>query len=145
MPDRTKRGASKAAYLLSADTPSGLAATATATSTAIATDRDGERSQTIAHYPSSVVFLLSENYEQMFPEFNFPNPTSPDDSVSRRTASWRDAYSGSTQTPFRGLDEDFGNSVWDFDSSHWRLVAIDTLCVRRTLHTKVAESAASLL
>jgi multisubunit Na+/H+ antiporter MnhF subunit len=62
-------------------------------------------------YPSSVVFLLSENYEQVFSKFNFPEPTIP----NRRTANWRDAYSSSAQTPFRGLDEDFVNSVLNFD------------------------------
>jgi hypothetical protein len=69
----------------------------------------------ITHYPSSVAFLLSENYEQVFSKFNFPEPTSPDGPANRRTTSWRDAYSGSSHTPFRGLDEDFVNSVLDFD------------------------------
>jgi hypothetical protein len=72
-------------------------------------------SQTITHYPSSVAFLLSENYEQVFSKFNFPEPTSPDGPANRRTTSWRDAYSSSSQTPFRGLDDDFLNSVLDFD------------------------------
>jgi hypothetical protein len=67
------------------------------------------------HYPASVAFLLSEDYEHIFSKFNFPEPTSPDESANRRTATWRDAYSSSAQTPFRGLDEDFLNSVLDFD------------------------------
>jgi hypothetical protein len=79
------------------------------------TETDAGTSQTITHYPSSVAFLLSENYEQVFSKFNFPEPTSPDGSANRRTTSWRDAYSGSSHTPFRGLDEDFVNSVLDFD------------------------------
>lgn len=70
-----------------------------------------EPSRTTTQYPSSVVFLLSENYEQVFSKFNFPEPTTP----NRRTANWRDAYNSSAQTPFRGLDEDFVNSVLDFD------------------------------
>ena len=76
---------------------------------------DGEPSRTTTHYPSSVVFLLSENYEQVFSKFNFPEPTTPKESANRRTASWRDAYSSSVQTPSRGLDEDFVNSVLEFD------------------------------
>lgn len=71
---------------------------------------DAEASRT-TNYPSSVVFLLSENYEQVFSKFNFPEPTTP----NRRTANWRDAYHSSAQTPFRGLDEDFVNSVLEFD------------------------------
>jgi len=71
--------------------------------------------QSTTHYPASVAFLLSEDYEHIFSKFNFPEPTSPDESSNRRTASWRDAYISSTQTPFRGLDEDFLNSVLDFD------------------------------
>ena len=67
------------------------------------------------HYPSSVVFLLSENYEQVFSKFNFPEPTIPKEPTNRRATSWRDAYSSSAQTPFRGLDEDFVNSVLEFD------------------------------
>ena len=70
-----------------------------------------EPSRTTTQYPSSVVFLLSENYEQVFSKFNFPEPATP----NRRTANWRDAYNSSAQTPFRGLDEDFVNSVLDFD------------------------------
>lgn len=76
---------------------------------------DGEPSRTTTHYPSSVVFLLSENYEQVFSKFNFPEPTTSKGSANRRTASWRDAYSSSAQAPFRGLDEDFVNSVLEFD------------------------------
>jgi hypothetical protein len=91
-------------YTSLAETPSLPAATS-----------DVGTSQTIAHYPSSIAFLLSENYEQVFSKFNFPEPTSPDEFVNRRTTSWRDAYSGATNTPFRGLDEDFMNSVLDFD------------------------------
>jgi hypothetical protein len=72
---------------------------------------DGEPSRTTTHYPSSVVFLLSDNYEKVFSKFNFPEPTTP----SRSTANWRDAYNGSAETPFRGLDEDFVNSVLEFD------------------------------
>jgi len=70
---------------------------------------------TTTHYPSSVAFLLSEDYEHIFSKFNFPEPTSPDESANRATTGWRDAYSSSAQTPFRGLDEDFLNSVLDFD------------------------------
>ena len=78
--------------------------------TMIADDREPSRART-THYPSSVVFLLSENYEQVFSKFNFPQPTTP----NKKTANWRDAYSDSTQAPFRGLDEDFVNSVLEFD------------------------------
>jgi hypothetical protein len=83
------------------------------TATASASDRLS--SQTTTHYPSSVAFLLSEDYEHIFSKFNFPEPTSPDKSANIRAASWRDAYSSSAQTPFRGLDEDFLNNVLDFD------------------------------
>lgn len=71
--------------------------------------------QVTANYPPSVVFLLSEDYQHIFSKFNFPEPTSPDDSGNGRTTGWRDAYNSSAQTPFRGLDEDFLNSVLDFD------------------------------
>lgn len=71
--------------------------------------------QATAQYPSSVAFLLSEDYQHIFSKFNFPEPTSPDESGNGRTTSWRDAYSSSSQTPFRGFDEDFLNSVLDFD------------------------------
>jgi hypothetical protein len=71
--------------------------------------------QVTANYPPSVAFLLSEDYQHIFSKFNFPEPTSPDDSGNGRTTGWRDAYSSSAQTPFRGLDEDFLNSVLDFD------------------------------
>jgi hypothetical protein len=77
----------------------------------ITATNNGGISRTTTHYPPSVVFLLSENYEQVFSKFNFPEPTTP----SRRTANWRDAYNSSAQTPFRGLDEDFVNSVLEFD------------------------------
>jgi hypothetical protein len=100
-------GAVKTIYTLTADTSSRPPATVTVSDTGT--------SQTIAHYPSSVAFLLSENYEQVFSKFNFPQPTSPDGPANRKITSWRDAYSGSTHTPFRGLDEDFVNSVLDFD------------------------------
>lgn len=66
-------------------------------------------------YPPSVAFLLSEDYQHIFSKFNFPEPTSPDESGNGRTTGWRDAYNSSAQTPFRGLDEDFLNSVLDFD------------------------------
>lgn len=71
--------------------------------------------QATANYPPSVAFLLSEDYQLIFSKFNFPEPTSPDESGNGRSTSWRDAYSNSAQTPFRGLDEDFLNSVLDFD------------------------------
>jgi hypothetical protein len=100
---RRESGAVNSTYTLSADTPSRPAVT-----------NDAGTSQAITHYPSSVAFLLSENYEQVFSKFNFPEPTSPDGPANRRTTSWRDAYSGS-HTPFRGLDEEFVNSVLDFD------------------------------
>lgn len=58
-----------------------------------------------------MVFLLSENYELVFSKFNFPEPTTS----NRRAVNWRDAYSNSAQAPFRGLDEDFVNSVLEFD------------------------------
>jgi hypothetical protein len=83
--------------------------------TSTATTGDEGPSQTTTHYPSSVAFLLSDDYEQVFSKFNFPEPTSPQESVQRRTTSWRDAYSGSAGTPFRGLDDDFLNSVLNFD------------------------------
>lgn len=78
-------------------------------------ERDRATSQTTTHDPPAVVFLLSEDYEHIFSKFNFPEPTSPDESMNGRVANWRDAYSSSAQTPFRGLDEDFLNSVLDFD------------------------------
>lgn len=71
--------------------------------------------QASANYPPSVAFLLSEDYQHIFSKFNFPEPTSPDESGNGRTTGWRNAYSSSAQTPFRGLDEDFLNSVLDFD------------------------------
>lgn len=68
-----------------------------------------------ANYPPSVAFLLSEDYQHIFSKFNFPEPTSPDESGHHRNTGWRDEYSSASQTPFRGLDEDFLNSVLDFD------------------------------
>ena len=82
---------------------------------AISSVSDRVPPQATTHYPSSVAFLLSEDYEHIFSKFNFPEPTSPDESANRRAASWRDAYSSAAQTPSRGLDEDFMNSVLDFD------------------------------
>jgi hypothetical protein len=84
-----------------------------ATSTASASER--LPTQVTTHYPPSVAFLLSEDYQHIFSKFNFPEPTSPDESANGRATGWRDAYRSSAQTPFRGLDEDFLNSVLDFD------------------------------
>lgn len=82
---------------------------------ATASEIDETPQQVIANYPPSVAFLLSEDYQHIFSKFNFPEPTSPDESGNGRTTGWRDAYNSSAQTPFRGLDEDFLNSVLDFD------------------------------
>lgn len=90
-----------------ADTTTDIPATATAS--------DRVPQQANVNYPPSVAFLLSEDYQHIFSKFNFPEPTSPDESGNARTTGWRDAYSSSAQTPFRGLDEDFLNSVLDFD------------------------------
>lgn len=80
-----------------------------------ALDNDREKQSATTQYTSSVAFLLSEDYQHIFSKFNFPEPTSPDESGNGRTTSWRDAYNSSAQTPFRGFDEDFLNSVLDFD------------------------------
>jgi hypothetical protein len=66
---------------------------------------DGNISRTSTHHLSSVMFLLSENYEQVFSKFNFPEPTT----------SNKKGRSNSAQAPFRGLDDDFVNSVLEFD------------------------------
>ena len=94
---------------------SNIPPTATAKATASASVSDRLPPQATSHYPPSVAFLLSEDYQHIFSKFNFPEPTNPDESTGGRTTGWRDAYNSSAQTPFRGLDEDFLNSVLDFD------------------------------
>ena len=93
----------QAAYDVPVGAPSGIPSPTSA--------GDGNISRTPTHHPSSVVFLLSENYEQVFSKFNFPEPTT----ANRRAVNWRDAYSNPAQAPFRGLDEDFVNSALEFD------------------------------
>jgi hypothetical protein len=123
----------QSAHTMLIGAPSSLAA-----ATAV---NDAGPSRTTTHYPSSVVFLLSENYDQVFSKFNFPKPTTP----NKRTPNWRDAYNSSAQTLFRGLDEDFVNSVLEFDFFSLPSCGPSTRCASiEPLDAILAEDAANL-
>lgn len=122
------------AHIIAADAPSHVASTAIAS-------HEGS-SHTNANYPSSTAFLLSEEVEHVFSRFNFPEPVSPDGSAKRREAGCRNACGSSGQTPFQGFDEDFLNSVLDFDSFLWASRGPSTRCASVEPHDANAADAA---